>query len=129
MINPEDWIAPKDYKVFCFNGCAKYIMVCIGREKGDHPQYYFLNEKWELENINETTLKAPNDFYIEKPRCLEQLLRYAEKLSRPFPFVRVDFYVINEKVYFGELTFTPSAGLDANIFPDKDLLMGEQIRL
>lgn len=129
MINSEDWIAPRDYKVFCFNGCPKYIMTCDGREKDGPHKFYFFDAKWELVNLNATTRDAPSGFSLEKPKCLDNLLNYAGKLSKPFPFVRVDFYIVNEKVYFGELTFTPCAGLDTNILPEADAMMGKELKI
>ena len=50
-------------------------------------------------------------FLPEKPARLTEMLRVAEKLSEPFPFVRVDLYEHDGKVVFGELTFTPGAGI------------------
>jgi hypothetical protein len=46
-----------------------------------------------------------------KPLCFEQMMEAAQNLSEPFPFVRCDFYVVSDKLYFGELTFTPAGGL------------------
>ena len=48
---------------------------------------------------------------IKKPQCFEQLIDYSRRLAHEFPFVRVDFYVINSKPVFSEMTFTPSAGM------------------
>ena len=53
-------------------------------------------------------LKSP------KSKMIDQAFDLAEKLSKNFPFVRVDLYIIGEKIYFGELTFTPAAGLDSD---------------
>ena len=46
-----------------------------------------------------------------KPVCLERLLKISAELSKPFPFVRCDFYVLGNFIYFGELTFTPAGGM------------------
>jgi len=46
-----------------------------------------------------------------KPKNYEKMIELAEKLAAPFPFVRVDFYEINEKIYVGEMTFYPGGGL------------------
>ena len=62
---------------------------------------------------------------FEKPGCLDEMLKYAEILSKPFPFVRVDFYEVKGKIYFGELTFTPTGCL-ATYYTDKaELELGE----
>lgn len=52
---------------------------------------------------------------IEKPNELEKALEYAEFLAKDFPVVRVDFFIEEGGIYFGELTFTPSAGIDSDL--------------
>ena len=51
---------------------------------------------------------------VDKPSCLEKAMKIAEDLSEPFPFVRVDFYLLEDQIVFGELTFTPAAGMDVD---------------
>ena len=73
--------------------------------------------------------KAMNHVHIPKPECLDKMLEYAAILGEDFEQVRVDFYEIDGKVYFGELTFTSAAGRD-NDYTDEALLkMGQQIKL
>lgn len=124
MITPDDWIAPEDYKVYCFNGEPKFIMVCVGREQEGHPKFYFFDEKWQLARINRDSKNAPPGFTLDKPKCLDKLIECAKTLSKNFPFVRADFYIVGSKVYFGELTFTPAGGLDSNRLPETDIMMG-----
>ena len=57
------------------------------------------------------------------------MIKYAEILSAPFPFVRSDFYLVDGKVVFGELTFTPAAGLDTGKLEYTDRLLGDLIDL
>jgi len=57
------------------------------------------------------------------------MFEYAYKLSKPFPFVRTDFYLNKGKIIFGELTFTPSAGLDIKRTPEVDRKLGELLVL
>ena len=47
---------------------------------------------------------------LVKPLMLDEAIQVAEKLAKPFPFVRVDLYLINHKIYFGELTFFHDGG-------------------
>jgi len=129
MIASENWVAPEDYKVFCFNGEPKYIMVCVGREKGGHPKFYFFNTDWTLARISRDSIAAPEGFSIEKPQCYDKMIEYSRKLAKPFPFVRADFYVAGEKLIFGELTFTPSGGLDSNRLPATNKIMGSLVDL
>lgn len=122
-----EWEAPEDYKVYCFNGVPKYVMVCIGRKAGHKPKFYFFDANWKLARINNDGKNAPEGFTIEKPSCVDALLQYAEKLAKPFPFVRADFYIVDDKIYFGELTFTPAAGLDKGYLPETDKMFGEYL--
>ncbi|WP_295157178.1 ATP-grasp fold amidoligase family protein, partial [uncultured Ruminococcus sp.] len=45
------------------------------------------------------------------PECLSEMIEFAENISKKFPFVRVDLFVVDDKMYFGELTFTPAGGI------------------
>ena len=56
-----------------------------------------------------------------------EMLKYAEILSADFPFVRTDFYCIDGKIYFGEMTLYPSGGFDCDILPETDALFGSLI--
>lgn len=127
-LKPEHGVQPDDYKIYCFNGEPKYILLCTGREFG-HPKFYFFDENWTLARINRDSKAAPEDFTYPRPSCLDQLLESARTLSEPFKFVRADFYVVNGKVYFGELTFTPAAGMDNNRLPETDMMFGKLLKL
>jgi len=121
-------LLPEDYKVFCFNGEAKYVMICIGRETG-HPKFYFFDRRWELTPLKEDTKQPPMDLCRRKPNGIDEMFSYAEKLSKPFPFVRADFYLIEGQTIFGELTFTPVGGTDSRRLPETDLMLGEMLNL
>lgn len=102
--NPEAGI--NDYKVFCYNGHAKYIVVDIDRYIGHKRNFYDRN--WN--NLHVTSDCPASDYEIKKPENLDEMLHIAEKLSSDFPYVRVDLYDIDGKIYFGELTFYPWSG-------------------
>lgn len=96
----------KDYKFFCFNGTPKMLLVVSERSNDAH--YDFLDLNYRLlpfERGHKNSRKTP-----DKPVSFDKMLRLAERLSRNIPFVRVDFYEINSKPYFGELTFYPASG-------------------
>jgi len=98
----------KDYKFFCFNGEPKIIQVNYNRSI-DH-RLNFYDTKFNYVHIQlKPHLTNPNKL-IDKPSNLDKMLILAKTLSKDYPFVRVDFYSINDKVYFGELTFTPNSG-------------------
>lgn len=117
----------EDYKFYCFNGKVLYTMVCIER-KNKHAKYYFFDRDWNLLPYSKDSLKIDKSFRIEKPKLLDKAIEYAEILSSPFPFVRTDLYILDDKVYFGELTFTPAGGLDDDLL-EGDRKMGELIQL
>lgn len=126
-IETEDGLLPEDYKIYCFNGEPKFVMLCVGREKG-RPQFYYFDRDWNLMPYTKDALENP-DIEIRKPKGLDEMFNYAERLSKPFPFVRADFYLENGKTIFGELTFTPSGGLDNKRLPETDLKFGELLKL
>lgn len=127
-LNDGSGVLPEDFKFHCFNGRAEYVMVCVGREKGK-PKYYYFNSKWELMPFSQEALDLKEEISIPKPKEMDEMFKYAEKLSKPFPFVRVDFYLIKGKIIFGELTFTPGGCLDPDIFPEADRIMGDKLEL
>ena len=98
-----------DYKVFCFNGKPKVIGVYSDRQANEKPHQELYDLNWNLIKEHTNSYSLPEKLTV-KPKCLKQLLEYSKKLSKDFKHVRVDFFIENEKIYFGELTFTSSAG-------------------
>ncbi|UUS60877.1 ATP-grasp fold amidoligase family protein [Acinetobacter sp. YH16056_T] len=120
---------PDDYKFYCFDGVPKYVMLCQGRKNAETKFYYF-DMDWNLAPLSNDSLDAINqNIKIEKPIAFDEMKKYAYKLSSDFKFVRTDFYHVNGKVIFGELTFTPSAGLDRDRLKKTDLLLGNLLNL
>ena len=128
LIETDTGDLPLDYKLYCFNGQAKYVMLCTDRESG-HPKYYFFDRERNLVRLNKRGLEAPEDFTITMPDGYDKLFEYADKLSGPFPFVRADFYLEKGQVIFGELTFTPCGGYDVNIPREQNIFLGDQVVL
>lgn len=101
-----------DYKFFCVYQKVEYCLVINNRNKNlYHTQIYHLPD-WELcpEMANHDNVHPESKITIPKPKNLEKMINMCANLTEGFPFVRVDFYEIGGKVYFGELTFTPGAG-------------------
>ncbi|GAB6168198.1 ATP-grasp fold amidoligase family protein [Clostridium carnis] len=96
-----------DYKFTCSNGEPKFIQVDLCRYSEHKQKYYDL--EWNELNWEYGFEKYKDE--IEKPKNLDKMIELAKKLSNKFQFVRVDLYSVEDKVYFGELTFTPGAGL------------------
>ena len=99
---------PYDYKLYCFDGVCKAILFIADRDAEKKGGFYSPN--WEFIGLPETRYKR---FEVEPdaPESLSEMIRCAEDLSRGIPFVRVDFYDVAGKAVFGEMTFTPTAGL------------------
>lgn len=127
FIETTDQSQPDDYKIYCFGGEARYVLCCHGRSGERRPSFYFFDRNWQLQRFNRQGLAAPADFTIPKPQGMDDLFRYAEILSKPFPFVRVDFYLENGRALFGELTFTPSGGFDTGRLPETDRFFGSLV--
>ena len=119
-----------DYKFYCFNGYVDSVMVCIGRSTGD-PRFYFFDKNWNLKRYNLCGKVAPRDFSLERPANMDKMFGIAEVLSKEIeaPFVRVDLYNVDGKIYFGEFTFYPDSGFDGNRLSETDVYFGNLVKL
>lgn len=98
---------PCDYKLYCFDGRMFCALACTERESG-HPEFHIYDREWATKlPYRKSTLLS--DRVIPKPAAYAEMVAAAEVLSKPFPFVRVDFYNINRRPVLGEMTFTPRA--------------------
>ena len=122
----ESGVELKDYKVFCFGGEPKIIQVDYGRFSNHKRNIYDLNR-----NFLPFEILFPSDesHKIKKPKCLTEMLNLAKKLSDGIPFVRVDFYVINEQIYFWETTFYPWNWMEEFTPIERDFELWERINL
>lgn len=96
-----------DYKVYCFYGSVKMIQVISDRDQGVLRQAYYDSE-WNRLEISRVGFPGGAD--VERPRKLDEMVGLAQALSKPFRFVRVDFYIVKDRIFFGELTFLPANG-------------------
>jgi hypothetical protein len=116
-----------DYKFFCFNGKAKFVQANKGRETQNHAQNFY-DLDWKILPFGKD-LKPRPDINIDAPSCLNQMIEIAEDLATDFPFVRVDFYEVDGKVVFGELTFYPKSGLPDFTPPEYDEILGSYFEI
>lgn len=115
----------KDYKFFCFNGEPKLLYIAKDRPYATKFNYYDMNFKklpfkQHYENFNDC---------IEKPKGFDKMVELSKKLSKNIPHVRVDFYDINGKVYFGELTFYHLSGFEKFEPEEWDRKLGDMLKL
>ena len=130
FIEPDSGTLPVDYKLYCFNGLSDCVLLCAGRDtEGHHAKYYFFDRDWNLKRYNNAGKQVSADFTLPQPENYKKLFEYADKLSKPFPFVRADFYMERGNVIFGELTFTPCGGFDVNRLPETQILFGAMVDL
>ena len=117
----------RDYKFFTFDGKVKTLFVATDRMKGEHVKFDFFDAEYNHLDIKNGHLNA--DTIPEKPRNFEEMKVLAEKLAKGIPHVRVDFYEVNGKVYFGEMTFYHWSGLVKYEPQEWDEIMGSWITL
>lgn len=111
-----------DYRMFCFNGKLKYVMldVDVCAEDGRHAENSKINVydrdfnllenyKFNIPNFNKARVKKPDNY--------DKMIEIAEKLSKPFPQARIDLYNISGKIIFGEITFFHRGGINPAITP------------
>ena len=113
-----------EYKLFCFNGVVNFTLVEMDYF-GKNPMRAFYDRSWkespfQLERIKRVT-------GIKRPDTYDEMLKIAEKLAEPFPYVRVDFYDICGKIYVGELTFYSGGGFTRIIPTEWDEILGKQL--
>lgn len=115
-----------DYKIFCFNGEPKYFYTAIDHFKGVVSKISFYDLDW---NMLPVKYGEHENAKIDPPFHKEEMIETARKLSKDFPFVRVDFFETEEKLYMAELTFYPGGGFYPYHPESFDMEMGEQFIL
>jgi len=125
----EDGHSPLDYKIICNNGKAKFFYICNRHDCKDG--YKVETNFYDLDfNFIPCRQGEPNiSREIKKPKNFEKMIALAEDLSKEFPFVRVDLYNIDGKIYFGEYTFFNWSGSVAFEPKEYDKILGDMIQL
>ena len=99
---------PVEYKIHVFNGIAKSMYIVTGRGKDIRYNNYYID--WKPFDGSQFNGWKKTDYELEKPSNWDEMVKIAEKIVGNFPFVRVDLYNINGRIYFSEMTFTPAKG-------------------
>ncbi len=130
MILCEEYLKPQsghdrldDYKIVCNYGVPKAVLVCSERTSG---RDYF-DPEWNYLEYVKVECRAKDR--PEKPELLDDMLKYAQIISKPFPLARIDFYQVNGKVFFGEITLTPSGGYQTYLTEYGQTELGRSIEL
>ena len=128
FMEESDGAELKDYKIHCFNGEPKFILVCSDRFTGDGLREDFYDIDWNLLEFRRPN--NPNSISgSKKPDKILEMLAYARLLAKDLPFVRIDFYEIDSRVYFGEITFFPASGFTPFEPEEWDEILGGWIDL
>ena len=127
LVDPNN-VSLIDYKVHVFNGIPKFILVCKGRENKSTMTDDFFDSNWNLMKCNRPGHQNSEN-PIPKPEKLLEMLELAKKLANNIPFVRVDFYIVNNQIYFGEMTFFPAGGVKPFIPESWDSVFGGWLQL
>ncbi len=130
--NKETYISETliDYKIWCFNG-KSYIIRTYGNRVEGSTEIATFDKEWN----DHPEVSVFNDHYRackilpSRPKRLQEMLLIAETLSEGFPEVRVDLYYVNDKIYFGELTFTSQGACMNNFTPEFLFEMGKHVDL
>ena len=104
----EDGKLPTEYKIHVFNGVAKSLYVVTSRGVDIRYNNYYID--WTPFDGSQFNGWRKTDYPLKKPSNFDEMVKVAEDLASPFPFVRVDLYNVNGKMYFSEMTFTPAKG-------------------
>lgn len=123
-------IVPEDYKIYCMNGEPKYIVVFHNRfnvsEKLSETVY---DTNWVPQHISLDEHFAISDEVTEKPVWLDEILEITRKLCKDMIQVRIDFYVIENRIYFGEITLHTASGMAKMIPEELDAKLGEMVEI
>lgn len=120
-----------DYKFFCCDGKAQCCMVCYNRTKSSAIKDIYSIDTWQrYYGMSEKYLKQSFPHLWPRPAKLNEMVMIAESISKNFPFLRVDLYnVNNDRIVFGEMTFTPHGGLLTCFNQKAQIELGNKITL
>ena len=116
-----------EYKMFCFSGKVKMVLVCKGQAHGAGRTYDYCDT--DLNRFPFTSLNPNSEGELPVPEQMPELIALAEKLSEGIPQLRVDTYLADGKIYLGELTFFHNGGMAKFDPPEWDEKLGEWIEL
>ena len=117
----------KDYKFMCFNGTVRCSFVCSDRFSPEGLHVTFFDRDWKV--LPFTRHYPMKKVGVPKPHSYDKMVRLAEDMSKGMPFVRIDFYETDQKVYFGEYTFFPGSGFEEFTPDEWDRILGDWLIL
>lgn len=110
----------QEMRFFCFHGEIRFIMVDVHSHDGTKSTTY--DTEWNRIHVHWADPEGDN---ISKPKMLDKIIKIIERLAKDMDFVRIDAYIKENDIYFGEFTFTPNAG-NCKISPaEYDMIWGQ----
>lgn len=134
LLTNKEGDIPYDYKLHCFNGKVRMISVDMGRGTNYHYRNWY-NTSWEREPYKWSSPKGngvftdPSPIDVPKPFNLEKMITLSEKIAEDFDYVRVDWYDLDSKLYFGEITFHHDGGTKPILPIEWDYRLGSELIL
>lgn len=116
---------PVDYKIYTFGGKAHCVEICVGRN--EYVKFLYVDTNYN--RIDYGRISHDSSLLPPKPKCFDEMISFAEKLSKPFCHVRMDFYVYKDRAILGEMTFTNNGGFDNYIKQEALNTMGNLLKL
>jgi len=117
----------RDYKFFNFNGVPKLFKIDFNRFSGHRANYYDLDGN--ILPFGESDYPPDYNRNLVIPDCISKMIDLSSKLSAGIPFVRTDFYCVEGKIYFGEMTFFPASGFGKFTSEEWNQKLGSWINL
>lgn len=117
-----------DYKFYCFHGEPCFLYISEGLEDHATARISFVTMEWELAQYERSDF-APFEKLPDKPKTFEEMIYISRVLAKNIPFVRIDLYQINGKVYFSEMTLYPASGWLPLKKIEHDVQIGEMLKI
>lgn len=121
-----------EYQIFCFNGEPMFFLVRNDLRKSEVDKAsieYAVSYTMDWERIYMRKNEEQFNFKLPKPVNYDKMIDYAKRLSADFPQVRVDFYEIDSKLVFGELTFSSNGSIQSNYKDEYIKSLGAKLQL
>ena len=131
LLQTKEGKIPNDYKLNCFNGKVEFVYVSVDREGINKRNIYSKDWKpldftWNKRFYDHSKLRGPE---IDAPATYSKMIEFAERIAKDYQYVRVDFYDVDGKLYFGEITQYHGGGFDVMMPKEWDYKFGEMIEI
>ena len=124
LLLDDEGNVPADIKIHCFDRGRGDVVIGIDSARFSRHRRDHYDEQWN--RIDLTFAFEQSDDGVARPKMLEQMVGLARSLAEPFRYVRVDLYALRDRIYVGELTFTPGSGYDPFVPEAADRDWGER---